>query len=317
MRRSCGLSEARRSSSGWGRRSRSITRAVASGSSNDSPRATRRTDSTMSRATDVLQHVPRRTGDDRVEQRLVVVERRQHQAAHLRMLGADVAAHLDAAAVGQAHVEHGDVGMGERDARAGRLGRAGLADHLDPARRLQQVTHAAPHHLVVVDQEHPHDSISSACSVSPDHVHGVPPIIDRRGDLRTRRGRAAAPADRRRHGRRLRVQPPGDPAAHHRGSDRARRCPRRGARRARREPYGAFGIHHRRRGRRTDRPHRQANLYLTDKADTDSFSDVDEELVVALAAAAGLAVENARLHQFTVVPADPSGTVVTWSAPLH
>jgi signal transduction histidine kinase len=39
------------------------------------------------------------------------------------------------------------------------------------------------------------------------------------------------------------------------------------------------------------------NLYLTDKADGDVFSDVDEELVVALAAAAGLAIENARLHQ--------------------
>jgi signal transduction histidine kinase len=39
------------------------------------------------------------------------------------------------------------------------------------------------------------------------------------------------------------------------------------------------------------------NLYLTDKADGDVFTDVDEELVVALAAAAGLAIENARLHQ--------------------
>jgi two-component system, NarL family, sensor histidine kinase DevS len=39
------------------------------------------------------------------------------------------------------------------------------------------------------------------------------------------------------------------------------------------------------------------NLYLTDKAEGDVFTDVDEELVVALAAAAGLAIENARLHQ--------------------
>lgn len=38
------------------------------------------------------------------------------------------------------------------------------------------------------------------------------------------------------------------------------------------------------------------NLYLTDKADGEVFTDVDEELVVALAAAAGLAIENARLH---------------------
>ena len=38
------------------------------------------------------------------------------------------------------------------------------------------------------------------------------------------------------------------------------------------------------------------NLYLTDKRSAEVFSDVDEELVVALAAAAGVAIENARLH---------------------
>jgi signal transduction histidine kinase len=38
------------------------------------------------------------------------------------------------------------------------------------------------------------------------------------------------------------------------------------------------------------------NLYLTDKTSAEVFTDVDEELVVGLAAAAGVAVENARLH---------------------
>ena len=38
------------------------------------------------------------------------------------------------------------------------------------------------------------------------------------------------------------------------------------------------------------------NLYLTDKTTDEVFTDVDEELVVALAAAAGVAIENARLH---------------------
>ena len=38
------------------------------------------------------------------------------------------------------------------------------------------------------------------------------------------------------------------------------------------------------------------NLYLTDKTTAEAFTDVDEELVVALAAAAGIAIENARLH---------------------
>lgn len=39
------------------------------------------------------------------------------------------------------------------------------------------------------------------------------------------------------------------------------------------------------------------NLYLTDKADGQVFTDVDQELAVGLAAAAGLAIENARLQE--------------------
>ena len=38
------------------------------------------------------------------------------------------------------------------------------------------------------------------------------------------------------------------------------------------------------------------NLYLTDKTIAEAFTDVDEELAVGLAAAAGVAIENARLH---------------------
>lgn len=38
------------------------------------------------------------------------------------------------------------------------------------------------------------------------------------------------------------------------------------------------------------------NLYLTDKTTSEVFTDIDEELVVALAGAAGIAIENARLH---------------------
>lgn len=39
------------------------------------------------------------------------------------------------------------------------------------------------------------------------------------------------------------------------------------------------------------------NLYLTDKAGGQPFTEVDQELAVGLAAAAGLAIENARLHE--------------------
>ena len=38
------------------------------------------------------------------------------------------------------------------------------------------------------------------------------------------------------------------------------------------------------------------NLYLTDKQSGEVFTDIDEELTVALAGAAGVAIENARLH---------------------
>lgn len=39
------------------------------------------------------------------------------------------------------------------------------------------------------------------------------------------------------------------------------------------------------------------NLYLTEKTGASSFSDEDEDIVTALAAAAGVAIENARLHE--------------------
>ena len=41
------------------------------------------------------------------------------------------------------------------------------------------------------------------------------------------------------------------------------------------------------------------NLYLTEKHDGDQFSERDQELVVALAAAAGIAIENSRLYEQT------------------
>ena len=71
------------------------------------------------------------------------------------MLRADLAAHLDAVAVGQPHVEHGDVGRGGRDAPVGLLGGAGLADDLDVVLGLEQLAEAAADDLVVVEEEHP------------------------------------------------------------------------------------------------------------------------------------------------------------------
>jgi len=39
------------------------------------------------------------------------------------------------------------------------------------------------------------------------------------------------------------------------------------------------------------------NLYLTDRIDGGPFTAEDEELVLALAATAGIAIENARLYE--------------------
>ncbi|HEY6739865.1 MAG TPA: GAF domain-containing protein [Actinopolymorphaceae bacterium] len=41
------------------------------------------------------------------------------------------------------------------------------------------------------------------------------------------------------------------------------------------------------------------NLYLTEKQGADDFTDADQQVVVALAAAAGVAIENARLYEET------------------
>jgi signal transduction histidine kinase len=41
------------------------------------------------------------------------------------------------------------------------------------------------------------------------------------------------------------------------------------------------------------------NLYLTDKQSAEAFTEVDEELTVALAVAAGAAISNARVHALT------------------
>ena len=106
-------------------------------------------------AADLLEHVAGGAGHDRGEQRLVVVVRREDQGRDLRVAGPDVAADVDAGAVGQPAVEDRDVRTQRGDAPAGLLGQAGLADHLDVALGLEQVPQPAPDHLVVVEQEDP------------------------------------------------------------------------------------------------------------------------------------------------------------------
>ena len=73
-------------------------------------------------AADLLEDVAGGAGHDRAEERLVVGERGEHQAGDLGVLRADLAAHLDPVAVGEADVEDGDVrawwrGCGRRPPR--------------------------------------------------------------------------------------------------------------------------------------------------------------------------------------------------------
>jgi len=59
------------------------------------------------------------------------------------------------------------------------------------------------------------------------------------------------------------------------------------------------------------------NLYLTEKQDGQPFTEEDEQVVVALAAAAGVVIENARLYEETArrerwLRASAGESVVTW-----
>jgi hypothetical protein len=66
---------------------------------------------------------------------------------------ADLAAHLDAVAVGHAHVEDRDVGPQRRDAGDRLCCVRGLADDGDVTGGLEQGAHTLAHHLVVVHQK--------------------------------------------------------------------------------------------------------------------------------------------------------------------
>ena len=105
-------------------------------------------------AADLLEHVSGRTGHDRVEQRLVIPERGEHQAGDLRHLRPDVAAHADAVTVRQPDVEHGHVRLQGRDPGQRGFRGARLADDDDVGLGLQELSDAPPDDLMVVQQEY-------------------------------------------------------------------------------------------------------------------------------------------------------------------
>ena len=67
----------------------------------------------------------------------------------------EIAADLDPAAVGQADIEHGDVGRRCRRPLDRFGSRSGLADDLEIVGGLQEVAHPSPDHFVVVERGTP------------------------------------------------------------------------------------------------------------------------------------------------------------------
>jgi signal transduction histidine kinase len=105
---------------------------------------------------DLLEDISRRARHDRLEQRVVVRERREHEAVDLGMGRADLPAHLHAVAVGQADVDHRDVRTRRRDARESVGGGSGLPDDFEVPFCFQELLDASTHDLVVVQEEDPH-----------------------------------------------------------------------------------------------------------------------------------------------------------------
>ena len=171
---------------------------------------------------------------------------------------AQLAAHLDPVAVGQAHVEHGHVGADGGDPLQGLRSRARLADDLEVVVGLQQVAHAAADDLVVVEQEdarseRPRDRRCRARSRSDCTQRAAPAgptSLVARGSLPACRSRTAAPPARRSDGGRLGARPADGPAAHRPDGDRSGRRALRRAGRARRIALTPRRVHHRRHRRR-------------------------------------------------------------------
>ena len=103
---------------------------------------------------DLLEDVSGGAGHDGVEQRLVVGERREDEARRAGMQRADLPAGLDAVAVLEAHVEDRHVGIEGVDPADGLLLGRRLTDHPDVVLGFEQVGHAAPDDLVIVEEEH-------------------------------------------------------------------------------------------------------------------------------------------------------------------
>src|ERR1035441_8662102 len=106
------------------------------------------------RPRDLLHHIPPRPRHDRIKQRLIIPERRQHQARHPRHLRPDLPAHRHPVPIRQPHIKHRHIRPQRRNPGQRRGGRPRLPDHLDIRLGLQQVTDPPADHLVIIKEEH-------------------------------------------------------------------------------------------------------------------------------------------------------------------
>ena len=329
---------------------------MTTGSSSDCPAATRPDTLDQVRTAYLLQDVPGGARHDRVEQGFVVVERGQHQALQLGHLRTEIAADLDAGAVGQTYVEDGDVGRAGGHTLERLCRRSGFTDDLEIVGTLQQFAHATTDHLVVIEQKHPdHDRTRDDPRCRDAHGHNLaapghsliwmPSRFEFAGakqllrlldavmaigseqtlaDALRRITETAADFVDAKYAALGVLDESGSRLAEFItvGLDEEETL-RIGARP---EGHGILGLlilepkplrlpdlhaHPDSFGFPPGHPPMTSflgvpirlrgvvygNLYLTDKADGQVFTDVDQELAVGLAAAAGLAIENARLHE--------------------
>src|SRR3990170_5853562 len=102
----------------------------------------------------LLEQVAAGAGDDGSEHGFIIGVRGEHQDFRVGALGADLAAGLDAAAVGEADVHDDDVWLAPPGLGDGGGDGIGLADEDELGALLDQRAQSLPHHVVVVDDEY-------------------------------------------------------------------------------------------------------------------------------------------------------------------